>query len=217
MKEKAMKNKSGIHKVQSLYQKEYSRHGIDPKSLFWPKGRQATRFQEHLNTLQNQCMKNVNNAVIIDYGCGFSDLYKFGVSNQYPNFQYIGVDIVDEFLQVGKFKYPENRYYLRDEFLRKNEIIGDILIASGTFNIMYEETYKKNYEFFLREIELLSSRIRKCLSIDFMTDEVDYVQSNAFHINPLQLRKDVEKKITARSVEIIKSKINFEYRIEIWI
>lgn len=215
MEKKEKQHEIGIQRVKNLYCQEYLVHGVKPKSLFWPKGRQKVRFREHLELIENKKLFN-KKLTLIDYGCGFSDLYEYMTLKNLRNIDYVGIDIVEEFLSVSKSRYPQCKFFTRDEFLRDESVVADILIASGTFNIRYESTYQKNYDFFLDELKTLASRIQTCLSVDFMTDEVDYMQLDSFHLNPKNLRRDIKKTISAEKVEIYKSEIPFEYRVQIW-
>jgi SAM-dependent methyltransferase len=206
-----------IDSVRALYLTQFKKYGIDNKSLFWPKGRQRIRFEQHLSMLENSKKRSNETLSILDYGCGFSDLYEYIINANISVSEYIGVDILDEFLQVGKKKFNQNNYYTRDFFCSNIHITADLIVASGTFNIRYFNEYEKNYKFLLSEITMLSKRAKSYISFDFMTDQVDYMNINAFHISPARLERDLKENFNFRKVQIIKSKIPYEFLGQIWI
>jgi hypothetical protein len=206
-----------IEEVRAIYLNQFNKYGVDNKSLFWPKGRQNIRFEQHLSILE-ESMKYGNETVsILDYGCGFSDLYEYIINANLSISEYIGVDILDEFLQVSKEKFNQNNYYTRDFFCLNIHIKADLIVASGTFNIRYFDEYEKNYAFLLSEIAMLSKRAKSYISFDFMTDQVDYMNINAFHISPVRLEDDLRENFNYRKVRIIKSEIPYEFLGQIWI
>jgi SAM-dependent methyltransferase len=164
--------------VKNKYKQAYKRYGKSKKSLFWPKGRQKERF-----SLLTQFIRK-DNFSILDFGCGFGDLKKF-LDINFDNFDYLGVDIVEEFIEENK-KYDEKSFMLiKDEKdLPKKQF--DYICISGTFNISYyndidkHEKKVKNILKYLFDNHLKADGI---LSVDFMHDEVDYISGNAFHIN----------------------------------
>ena len=68
----------------------------------------------------------------------------------------------------------------------------------------------------LSEIDMLFKRTKICLSFDFMTDEVDFMNIEAFHISPSRLEEDLNKNSKYGEVRIIKSEIPYEYLGQIW-
>lgn len=206
-----------IESVRALYLNQFKKYGIDNKSLFWPKGRQNIRFKQHLSMLEDSNKRSNETLSILDYGCGFSDLYEHIINANLSISKYIGVDILDEFLQVGKKKFSQNNYYTRDFFCSNIHITADLIVASGTFNIRYFNEYEKNYTFLLSEIAMLSKRAKSYISFDFMTDQVDYMNINAFHISPARLERDLVENFNFRKVQIIKSEIPYEFLGQIWI
>ena len=205
-----------IEKVRAMYLNQYKKYGIHQNSLFWPKGRQALRFKQHLSILEEPKKYGDRAISILDYGCGFSDLYDYINRLELEIAEYIGVDILEEFLEVSKKKFSHNNYYTRDNFCTNQQISADLILASGTFNIKYFKEYEKNYNFVLSEIDMLFKRTKICLSFDFMTDEVDFMNIEAFHISPSRLEEDLNKNNKYGEVRIIKSEIPYEYLGQIW-
>ena len=81
------------------YQKSFKEFGASPSSLLIPKGRQELRFNSFLPYINK-------NSTLLDFGCGFSDLAKFLVKRKL-NIKYHGCDLIEEFLEISKKKYPK--------------------------------------------------------------------------------------------------------------
>lgn len=204
------------NQVKEQYATALARFGVNKKSLFWPKGRQDVRFETHLAALKSVKHIKSKEISILDYGCGFSDLYLYIQKNAVPILKYSGVDILKNFLEISKTRFPENDYYERAFFIETDEIDADVVCAIGTFNMKYVPKWNDNYEFVLSEIEILWKRTKVYLSIDFMTDKVDYMQLNSFHLNPKKIVSDLQFLLNPSRIEIIENYVAFEFLVQIW-
>ena len=61
-------SKNDIHNISSRYEGRYRKHGYDPRTLDWDKGKQAMRF----SILTSQY--DFHRKEVLDIGCGFGDL-----------------------------------------------------------------------------------------------------------------------------------------------
>jgi len=202
--------------VKKQYASAFAEFGVDKKSLFWPKGRQDIRFKKHLSAIEAFGIDNSKELTIIDYGCGFSDLYSYILSHGNPNSKYVGVDILKNFLEISEQKFPNNQYYERSIFVEKEEIKADVVCAIGTFSMRYLPSWEENYRFVLSEIEILWGRAQLYLSVDFMTDQVDFMQLNSFHVSPQRIVSDLKFLLKPTRIELIESNIPFEFLVQIW-
>jgi len=202
--------------VKKQYASAFAEFGVDKKSLFWPKGRQEIRFEKHLSAIEAFAIANLKEFSIIDYGCGFSDLYSHILSHGNPVSKYFGVDILKNFLEISGQKFPNNQYYERSVFVENKEVKADVVCAIGTFSMRYVPRWEDNYRFVLSEIEILWERTKLYLSVDFMTDQVDFMQLNSFHVNPHRIVSDLQFLLRPTRIELIESNIPFEFLVQIW-
>ena len=118
------------------YRETFRKYGIDHRALQWnSKQAQELRFKQLVNEIDFEG-KN-----ILDVGCGFGDIIPF-ISAKTKNFEYIGVDIIPEFLQVAKNKYPKRKFIERDYFENPIDEMFDIVLTSGTLNANIKNPYK---------------------------------------------------------------------------
>lgn len=114
-------------KVKS-YQKSLGKHGTSSKALQWRNEKSA-----HLRYEQLVADVYFENRSILDVGCGFGDIIDF-IAKKTKKFEYTGVDIVPEFIDVAKKKYPKYKFVLRDYFSKPLKRKFDIVISSGALN-----------------------------------------------------------------------------------
>ncbi len=110
------------------YQKTYSKHGDTAKALQWRSEDAAERgYKEIVADI------DFNDKFILDVGCGFGDIIPF-IEEKARHFEYKGVDIVPEFIEAAKKRYPGYEFEVGDFFGEPEENQYDIIITSGTLN-----------------------------------------------------------------------------------
>ncbi len=126
LNEKYSKNNLDI--INNFYPEYYKDSKSKSEVVGWSsKKEQNKRFEVLLN------IGVENGETVLDYGCGLGALYKY-MTNHYDDFNYIGVDINQDFIDKCKQKYPNVKF-------KKIEDITDIkskydwFIASGAFTV----------------------------------------------------------------------------------
>jgi len=163
--------------VIDRYKKRLKEYGYSPKSLGWDKGKQDIRF----DILTSRY--DFNNKHVLDIGCGFGDLNRI-LKTKAANYQYTGIDIVDELLVEGKKQYQDKNL----EFINSNILnfvsdnLFDYAISSGMFNFKLDDG--KNYEFIESVICKTLHLCKDGLAFDFLSDKVDYQYEHTFHSSP---------------------------------
>jgi len=78
---------------------------------------------------------DLNNKSILDIGCGNAMLYDYLIQ-LYPNFRYVGLDLIDEFLNNAMkrlFNKKDVNFY-KGNFMSEQLPLLDYYIVSGAFN-----------------------------------------------------------------------------------
>ena len=110
------------------YRKTLEKYSLSPKALQWNSWEsQARRIREIIKDI------NFEDKSVLDVGCGFADLIPF-IASKVQTFSYTGVDIVPEFIEFTKAKYPEYQFVTLDYFSHPLPEKFDIVITSGTLN-----------------------------------------------------------------------------------
>ena len=202
------KNLNKLDHIKKIYSESFLINGDSPNAVQWPKGRQKERFDalcKNINT--------VNNFSIVDFGCGLAHLKDY-LDSKKLSCNYIGVDIVSEFLEANKLKHSNSKFFSPTELLENNESY-DYIVASGTFSILYESDREKHKDYVLSLLKDLFKKSKQYLSGNFMTDQVDFIQETAFHINPMELYYYCSKNLSKR-ITLDQSYMPYEFTITVW-
>ncbi len=176
--------------IIEMYDDAYINNGDNPASVLCPKGRQRERFNILTQDFEN------NEGSVLDFGCGLAHMRPF-FKDVFPALNYSGYDVNEKFIEVNKIKYSD------DDFIRigfediPNERF-DYIISSGVFNLKYHDKYYDNQRYVFSRIEELFSLCNQSLSVDFMTDKVDYTQDMAFHLNLVEFLSFVQSRLSGK-------------------
>ena len=170
-----------FNEMQEYYKSLYNKHGYSPDALGWHKGNQFLRFYQ----LTNQW--DLNNSSILDIGCGFGDFNKYLQANSILEYNYLGIDILEEFILEARSQHFQNNIeFIKGEFLTTdiNKKV-DFSIASGTFNVKIEGVDCNDYIF--ANMKKMFEISNKAIAIDLLTDRVDYSHEHNFNYNPMKI------------------------------
>ncbi|MFX1314072.1 MAG: methyltransferase domain-containing protein [Promethearchaeota archaeon] len=145
------------------YSNRYKNLGFSPKSLGWGcKEDQLERFQVIFNHV------DLEGKTVMDIGCGFADLYLF-LTEKGVKLNYIGVDIVPDFINYCKDKFPNQKFFNKNIMYQTNELPkADIVISLGTLNFKLENNLNFEYsKFFIKEAFELTKEL---LIVDFLSE-----------------------------------------------
>lgn len=95
-------------KSSNLYQNNFKKYGVDPKSLLW-----KTRGAAHQRFRQFWAEIDFNDKKVLDIGCGFGEFGKF-LLKRYKNVDYTGIDIIPEFIENAKKEVPGGNFFVVD-------------------------------------------------------------------------------------------------------
>jgi len=197
----------GFEEIKGMYVEALRRHGDSPASLLTPKGRSHLRFR----AIKEQV--NKNGLKILDYGCGLGFLYDY-LSKTKFSFEYTGIDIVPQFIDSCKSKYPKACFDVIDP---TRPICGeyDIVFASGVFNLITHESEIISKEYALERIEYLFSITNKILVCDFLSSLVDFKQYKAQHFSPSEIVDFCSNKLSRR-FKLRHDLLPYEMTLIVW-
>jgi hypothetical protein len=172
-----------IQNTIDRYNERLKQFGISEKALGWgDKGRSKLRFEILCSEW------DIENKTILDYGCGFGDLYQYIKDTRTDNFKYIGVDINNNFVEIGKSRnYPNAEFYLvsgnAGEVLAPFENKIDYIVSSGIFNFKLED----NITYIKQTLDLFNKYAVSGFAANFLSDRVDFKAESNYHSNPGQI------------------------------
>ena len=113
----------------SFYNFHLKQFGDRPEALRWTPQGQLRRY----HTLAD-IAPDLNNASVLDYGCGTGDFYRF-LKRRGFKVRYTGVDINENFIELGRKKYPECTFRVLDGDEGQIEGFYDYIFICGVFNL----------------------------------------------------------------------------------
>jgi cyclopropane fatty-acyl-phospholipid synthase-like methyltransferase len=120
--------KSNLDIIKDFYSEYYS----DPKNKSEIVGWSSKKEQEiRFKVLLDVGFKNGD--TILDFGCGLGALYEY-MSKRYDSFNYIGVDVNDDFIKKCEKKFPNVNFKTIKDISDVNYFY-DWFIASGAFTV----------------------------------------------------------------------------------
>lgn len=179
--------------LKKKYKEAFNKHGYSEKSVFWPKGRQNERFAALTRLIKKKKFS------ILDFGCGLGHMLDYLNKNFQGNFYYQGADVVEDFITQNKLMFPTIDFQLISDYkdLKNN---FDYILISGAFNMSYFDNLQKHKNLVYEILEELFKKVNVYLSVNFMTDQVDYIQKGAYHQNVEELLTFVKTKLSKRYV-----------------
>lgn len=190
------------------YRRTFREHGETPAAVMWPKGRQPVRF----SSLTRHFDKSVPLSVL-DYGCGLADLKPF-LAERFTKIEYTGADIMPEFVESDRRRYPDGNFLL---IKSPSDIVGDYdyVVMSGVFNLRYDCAIEQHKDIVRTTLLHLFTHTRVAMSVDFMTDDVDYRGPDSYHQNVDEIYRYARSELGKRVI-IDHSYLPYEYSLTIF-
>jgi SAM-dependent methyltransferase len=194
-----------MDKLIKLYAESYAKHGNSLQTLFNLKGRHKERFDAITKYVKSK-------ESVLDYGCGFGHLKSYFDQNN-NTVKYSGCDIMKEFVNENNAKISNSFFHIQShKDVNQNY---DHIILVTVFNLLYRQTSSEQYEDVKEVLTHLFSKTNKVLSVDFMTDQVDFVGANSYHQNLMKFYSFCFEKLTRRIV-IDQSYMPYEYTVHLF-
>lgn len=200
---------TNIDSLKSHYQSLFRRFGDSYLSAqYSSKASQHRRFRILTE------IADLNDVVVLDYGCGTGELLDYlktqGISIQ----NYIGVDIVPEFLEIARAKFPQYNFI---EGPGIQDLKFDFALISGVFNNKLDD----NRAFWQKTISSLYSSCRRGIAFNLMSNYVDYFDPELFYESPEEvfrfIKNNVSPYVTLRhDFDTKPGTIPFEFAIYVY-
>jgi len=117
--------------ILSFYNFHLKKFGDRPEALRWTPQGQLKRYHMLADIAP---ARDLNNATVLDYGCGTGDFYKF-LKRRGIHVKYTGVDINENFINLAKSKYPECTFKVMNADDDQFEGFYDYIFICGVFNL----------------------------------------------------------------------------------
>lgn len=168
--------------VLNFYKQRFNKHGESVLSLGWNKPQeQLIRFQALVRNFDDLLAKSNS---VVDFGCGLAHFLPWLRNRGYAG-QYIGVDIVDMFLEKNRQVYPGYDFISSESFLNL-PVKYDLIFSSGVFTIPWGENHAKMV---LNTIEQLFDKCNYGLAFNMLSSYTIFKNPHYCYFNPLTVLK----------------------------
>jgi len=176
--------------LKLFYKKQFNLFGATPKGVAWTDSNKSkNRYKTLLKIIQLERKKNFS---ILDVGCGYGELIKYLPKNK--NFEYTGIDVVEEMIAYAKKTYKDKRlkFKLADILTISNNY--DYIVCNGIFTLKNDLNNKKMRDFVFKCIKNFYKFSRVGFSFNVMSDVVDYKSSLLFYPKLYSIIKTLNNK-----------------------
>jgi len=198
-----------LKKIENLYSNNIRTHGVSSKAVGWnSKESQYLRFEKLSSMIDLKEEFSIN-----ELGCGYGELYKYLIDKNYDVSLFNGYDISEEMLKECRvyLNQPSNLNLYHSSNI---ETFSDYTIASGIFNIPFDNTTEEWQVYINKTIQNMYQFSKKAIAFNFLTTYVDYEADNLFYQNPEEIFRFCMKNY-GRSVQLIHNYNLYEFTITI--
>jgi SAM-dependent methyltransferase len=164
--------------IVKRYTDRFNELGYSPKTLGWFKKRHFLRYKILLDNWE------YNNNSLLDFGCGFGDMYSY-IKQHQLKIDYFGVDINSILINKGKSLYKDINLSCCDFLNLKNRPNYDFIVSSGVHNLKLTD----NISFINKTFKVFNESSKQGFSINFLSDKCQYFENDLYYTSPEYILK----------------------------
>jgi len=156
------------------YDRRLEEFGHDPRTLGWHKRQHLLRYEVLLSHW------DLNGRDLLDFGCGFGDMYAYCRQSGRGAVRYHGLDLNPRLVAEGTQRYPGADLFACDALTDGLPAVYDVIVASGIYNFRL----KDNWDFINRTFALFARHSRQGFAVNFLSNRVDYTEDTLYYADP---------------------------------
>jgi SAM-dependent methyltransferase len=180
-------DKEYFDKIRQYFLERGIKNNFDEKSFWGSKESQQKRFSALCK------IADLNNSVILDYGCGKADLYQYLLDQNIVLKKYIGIDVVNEFVNVSKSRFNSQQFFCGDIEDHKFEGL-DYIFASGVFCCFKLE--EEMFEYSMEKIKYMFDLADKGVGVNFLSKRSTNTDLFSTYLDPIEVVNRIMREIT---------------------
>src|SRR5207249_8043926 len=173
--------------IVAFYEDCLARHGDSHLGVGWPKQQDVfTRYRVMLDIVRPRA--DGKQVRVLDFGCGSSHLYVYILKNNIHDIEYAGLDILEEFIELSRRKFPANRYFLADVLASEEALpMFDYVVMNGVLTVKTAKLgFDEMFEYFKRLVTKMFGHAERGIAFNVMSKQVDWERDDLFHL-PLDM------------------------------
>ena len=169
-----------------FYLIKFKKYCYNSRALGWNSREcQYLRFQKISELFRYE---KFGHFTVHEVGCGLGHFKSYLDENQW-NVRYSGSDIVEDFIDTCRKKFPDCSFYVENianDLDQINSDIkgGDYYCLSGTFNPKGDTPIDRWEKFIFKSIENMYNMANKGICVNFLTTYCDYFNDNLYYADP---------------------------------
>lgn len=123
------------------------------------------------------------NPSMLDFGCGAAHLYDYMQRNKITSFDYTGLDISPDFIDLCQSKHPGVTFQCADVLVSPDLLpVTDYVVMNGIFTEKRELSFESMLEYMQTTLKLIFSKVRIGIAFNVMSKQVDWERDDLFHL-----------------------------------
>jgi ubiquinone/menaquinone biosynthesis C-methylase UbiE len=156
------------------YDARLNEFGHDPRTLGWSKLQHQLRYEILLSYWK------LSGADLLDFGCGFGDMYGYCQATGRSEVRYHGIDLNPRLIAEGLKRYPDADLVACDAVAKGLPASYDVIVASGLYNFRL----KDNLGFIAETFRMFAAGCRQGFSANFITNRTDFKAADHYYADP---------------------------------
>ncbi len=169
-----------IDKSNTLFKRMLELYGADSaEALHW---RNAESQQLRYDIFSK--IGDFENKSILDVGAGLGDYYAY-IYSTYDNFEYLGLDVLEDFVEGAKKKYPDANFVKADLLTYKPEKKYDYVISCGALNVVIGDMEK----LVRQAIKAFYDNCNIACGFNLLSNNAIYKDNSLYNYEPIEILK----------------------------
>ena len=197
---------------EKIYRELYNEHKGTPMAV----SSESLNHKKMRFSMICDILKEEDNVTVHDVGMGVADLYAF-IKENYADKKivYSGTEIIDEYIDEAKNRFPELSFYNRDIAESKFDDKYDYVVMSGVFHQRRDSSIRDWEKFAQLIIKHSFEMCNKGIAFNFISPFVDFYQTQVYYTNLPKLINFINDELS-RFFEIKHNYALFEFTVFVY-
>jgi SAM-dependent methyltransferase len=169
-------NPDETQRLLERYNQRLAEFGYSPQTLGWTKPKHRVRYKILLDYWD---MHTGTPQSVLDFGCGFGDLYAFALE-QGIDIAYSGFDLNENLIEVARKVHPDAHFWVGDPINDGLQRNYDVILSSGAHNYRLTD----NAAYVERTFEVFHKHARRGFAVNFLSDRVNVRNADNAYTRP---------------------------------
>jgi SAM-dependent methyltransferase len=200
-----------IERVADSYRAALAAHGDEPAAVQWSDRDSQERRMQVLTEIGD-----LSGSKVLDFGCGTGHLLTYLGRSGFTG-EYVGLDLIDEMVEVARSKHPDERFVSRDVLEQDLDEDFDYVLVNGTFNNRTADPWGLTSSILRR----IWPHVRVGLAFNLMSTYVQFEAPGLAYHDPAEVfswcKRELSSQVTLRHDYLVKpGTIPFEFAVYVY-